>query len=372
MRKPLQTFCLLVCVAMVCSTVTFGQAPVKLNPWASYVDVAARRSQLKHTRNARLRLAISQLQRCESLPVVAPPEGPMRIPPHYLHGSHGPTNPAERAQTEVYARFERRVTAGMNQYLAMGSHEEAACAQYQIDRWAQANTLLDYDAAHDPQSWYQVEWTLSSAAISESVLLNDSKLDSAVTTRDVDWMNRVAHRMIGFPSEGRQLNNLHYWRGLAAIATGVISSDPQLFDFGVNAYKTAVNDIDQRGAFPKEMARHEMAIHYQSFALEPLIPIAAFAERQGVQLYNYKSPSGRSIADAINFLGEALADPSIVKAYTSEAQNINSNAVDFFACFEFYRRQFPHRKLPDSIMDGLKKPTFATRLGGSTTAIAGR
>lgn len=372
MRKQLQTFCLLMIAAMICSPVMFGQAPQKLNPWASYIDVGARRSQLKHTRNARIRLALSQLQRCETLPVVAPPEGPMRIPMHYLHGGHGPINPAEHIKTAVYGRFEQRVTAGMNQYLATGSHEEAECAQDQVDRWAQANTLLDYDAVRDAQSWYQVEWTLSSIAISESVLLNDSKLDSAVISRDVDWMNRVAHRMIGFPSEGSHLNNHHYWRGLAAIATGVISTDPQLFDFGVNAYKTAVNDIDQRGAFPKEMARHEMSVHYQSFALQPLIPIAAFAERQGVSLYNYKSPAGRSIADAVNFLGVALSDPSIMKAYTHEAQNVDSNAPDFFASLEFYRRQFPHRKLPSSIMDGLEKPTFATRLGGSTTVIAGR
>ena len=372
MRKPVQAVCLLAFLAVACPAAIFGQAKLKLNPWASYIDVAARRSQLKHTRSARVRLALSRLQACASLPVVAPPEGPMRIPPHYLHGGHGPTNPAEHAMTAVYARFEQRVTSGMNQFLATGNHEEAECAQDQIDRWAQANTLMDYDAVRNSQSWFQVEWTLSSIAISESVLLNDSKLDSAVTSRDVDWMNRVAHRMIGFPSESHHLNNHHYWRGLAAIATGVISSDDELFNFGVNAYKTAVNDIDQRGAFPKEMARNEMSIHYQSFALQPLIPIAAFAQRQGIPLYSYKSPTGHTIADAVNFLGKAVANPSIVKVYTPEEQHIDSNAPDFFASLEFYRRQFPHRKLPASIVEALKKPTFATRLGGNTTVIAGR
>jgi poly(beta-D-mannuronate) lyase len=231
---------------------------------------------------------------------------------------------------------------------------------------------MDYDAVENAQSWYQVEWTLSSIATSESVLLNDSRLDAGETARDVAWMNKVAHRMIGFPVEAAHHNNHHYWRGLAAIATGVISSDRELLNFGVQAYKDGVDEIDQRGAFPKEMARSERSIHYQSFALQPLIPIAAFADRQHVPLYSYTSQTGHTIADAVDFLGKAVADPSIVKAYTPDDQLVDSDAPDFFAAIEFYAHHFPDRKLPASIVDALRKPTSATRLGGSTTVIAGR
>jgi len=80
------------------------------------------------------------------------------------------------------------------------------------------------------------------------------------------------------------------------MATGVVASDQKRFDFGVQAYKDGVDEIDQRGAFPKEMARADRAIHYQSFALQPLVTLAAFAERQGVPLYSYASPTGRTIA----------------------------------------------------------------------------
>jgi hypothetical protein len=343
-----------------------------LNPRASYIDVAARRTELKHIKDERISSALSQIGTCSAQAPVDPPTGPMRIPMHYLHGGHGPTNPAEHAATGPYLQFEKRVTAGMNDFLATGSHAEAVCAQDQIDKWAQANTLMDYDAVENAQSWYQVEWTLSSIATSESVLLNDSRLDAGETARDVAWMNKVAHRMIGFPVEAAHHNNHHYWRGLAAIATGVISSDRELFNFGVQAYKDGVDEIDQRGAFPKEMARSERSIHYQSFALQPLIPIAAFADRQHVPLYSYTSQTGHTIADAVDFLGKAVADPSIVKAYTPDDQLVDTDAPDFFAAIEFYAHHFPDRKLPASIVDALKKPTSATRLGGSTTVIAGR
>ena len=140
----------------------------------------------------------------------------------------------------------------------------------------------------------------------------------------------------------------------------------------MQAYKDGVDEIDQRGALPKEMARSERSIHYQSFALQPLIPLAEFAERQGVPLYSYASATGKTIADAIDFLGSAVADPKIVKVYTPQEQMVDSDASDFFAAVEFYAHQFPDRKLPASIAEALTKPTSATRLGGSTTVIAGR
>ena len=360
-------------VAVAGCSVLMGETKpaMKIDARASYVDVSARRHELQHAKSARVAEAVAQLGTCAALPVVDPPTGPIRIPMHYLHGGHGPTNPAEQLYTKVYGQFEKRVTAGMNQFLATGSHAEAECAQQQLDLWAKADTLMDYDAVENAQSWYQVEWTLSSIATSESVLLNDRKLDAALTARDVAWMNKAAHHLIGFPVEVTHHNNHHYWRGLAAIATGVISQDQSLFDFGVQAFKDGVDELDARGAFPKEMARAERSIHYQSFALQPLLPIAEFAERQHVDLYSYTSASGRTIADAVNFLGAAVADPSLVKVYTPEEQMVDSDASDFFAAVEFYAHRFPDRKLPASIADALKKPTYASRLGGSTTVIAG-
>jgi hypothetical protein len=184
-------------------------------------------------------------------------------------------------------------------------------------------------------------------------------------------MNKVAHRTVDFDKAGKQTNNHHYWRGLAAVATGVISSDNGLFDCGIGVYKQGINELDQRGALPQEMARHERAIHYQSFALQPLTPLASFAERQHIPLYQYRSPSGRTIHDAVNFLGEALANPEIIKAYTPDAQMIDDKGTDFFAFAEFYSHYAEPTPIPSSILQGLEQPTFATRIGGNTTVIDG-
>jgi poly(beta-D-mannuronate) lyase len=341
------------------------------NPKASYIDVQQRHAQLASTTDPRTKSAIASLNSCTALPVIQPPTGRMIIPPHYISGGHGPVNPAEAPATRPYNNFEHRVTAGMNQWLVTSSKEEAQCAQQQIDLWAQAGTLLDYDSKESSQAWFQVEWTLSSIAISESVLLNEPSLDQAVVKRDIQWMNKVAHRTVEFDKAGKQTNNHHYWRGLAAVSTGVISSDNDLFSWGVSVFKQGIDELDQRGALPQEMARHERAIHYQSFALQPLIPLAEFAERQHVHLYAYKSPTGHTVKDAVNFFGAALANPDIIKNYTPDTQMIDEKGGDFFSFAEFYSHHVPPTDIPATILDGLKKPTFATRIGGSTTVIDG-
>ena len=357
-------------VLIVIVSVYISQAQDVLNSKASYIDVAQRRAELAHNSDPRTAAAITSLKFCTRLPAVTAPAGRMIIPHHYLSGSNGPVNPAEAVVTRVYGEFEHRVTAGMNQWLVTGSKDEARCAQQQIDAWAQAGALLDYDPKESSQAWYQVEWTLSSVAISESVLVNEGSLDQAMVKRDIEWMNKVAHRTVDFDKAGKQTNNHHYWRGLAAISVGVISADTSLFDWGVGVYKQGINEIDHRGALPQELARHERAIHYQSFALQPLVPIAQFAERQHVPLYEYKSPTGHTVHDAVNFLGAVLANPEIVKAYVADTQMIDDMGSDFFSFAEFYSHH-ASGDLPATIVKGLERPTFATRIGGSTTVIDG-
>jgi len=368
LTKRISTWCI---TATLISSSAFARAATVSNPKASYIDVQQRHKQLTETKDPRTTQAIASLKFCTKLPPVQPPTGRMIIPPHYISGGHGPINPAEAPATRPYNDFEHRVTAGMNQWLVTSSKDETQCAQQQIDAWAQAGALLDYDPKESSQAWYQVEWTLSAIAISESVLVNEPSLDPAQVKRDIQWMNKVAHRTVDFDKAGKQTNNHHYWRGLAAVATGVISSDNNLFDWGIGVYKQAINELDQRGALPQEMARHERAIHYQSFALQPLVPLAQFAEQQHVPLYQYRSPTGRTIIDAANFLGQALADPQIIKAYTPDEQLVDDLGADFFSFAEFYSHHVDPANIPASILKGLSRPSFATRIGGSTTVIDG-
>jgi len=154
---------------------------------------------------------------------------------------------------------------------------------------------------------------------------------------EITWLDAAARKDISFEKPGDSGNNHHYWRALAATAVGVTASDDKLFRFGIQTYKQAIGEIDSSGAFPKEMARHENATHYQGFALEPLILIAEFATRQGIDLYGYHD-HGRTLRDAIAFFGRAVDDPSLIKPYTTDTQSRVGSGE--FAAFAFYTARF--------------------------------
>jgi len=339
-------------------------------PKASVVEVATRQVELQATADPLLREAIKQLPSCVATPLVPAPTGRMDIPHHYLNGSHGPTNPAEAKATRVYGAFEKRITAGMNQYLATGNHAESACALAQLDAWATAKTLINYDPKESSQAWYQAEWTLSSAGVTTSVLVNDLRLDPAQLQHVISWLDLAGRTLVSYEKPGESGNNHHYWRALAATSIGVVASDDQLYRFGVNTYKDAISQEDKNGAFPLEMARHERATHYQTFALQPLIVIAQLAARQGLDLYAYQS-HGRTLRDAIVFFGHAVDDPSIIQQYTKDAQMADYGSSDY-APFAFYVTRFGPDGIPPSILNGLKTPVDATRIGGSTTLLAAK
>jgi poly(beta-D-mannuronate) lyase len=345
-----------------------GRAQHVENPHASVVNVALCQATLRSTADPLLLEAKKSLPSCAGLPFVPAPVGRMIIPRHYLSGSSGPINPAEAPATRVYEDFERRITAGMAQYLASGSHTESASALKQLDAWAKAGALLDYSREESQQAWFQAEWTLSAAGITDSVLVNDPTLDPAEQQRVTVWLVAACRKVISFERPGEAGNNHHYWRALAAISIGVTASDDALYRYGIEAYQQAIGELDPNGALPKEMARHENAIHYQGFALQPLALIAQFATRQGYDLYAFNA-HGRTLRDAIVFFGRAVDDPSLVKPYTNDAQSTKFGSGDF-APFAFFKARFGTEGLPSSIVVALRQPVATPRLGYTTIMAA--
>ena len=69
--------------------------------------------------------------------------------------------------------------------------------------------------------------------------------------------------------------------------------------------------------------------------------------------------------------GRAVEDPSLVKPYTEDAQATGFKPGDF-APFNFYAARFGSEGLPPSVVEALHSPAAATRIGGSTTIMAGR
>jgi poly(beta-D-mannuronate) lyase len=250
-----------------------------------------------------------------------------------------------------------------------GDVKEAHCVLDVIDSWAKARALLNYNASDDPTPTFaEVGWTTASLALAYSVIETEPTLDPAKKTEAVKWLRDVAHKMTGGSHRGdapANKNNLSYWRGLAATAVGVISSDDELFTWGLAQYERAIEQLNDAGAWPLEMARKELAIHYESFALEPLVMIAELAARQGINLYIYRSHR-HTLQDAVQFVARAIHDPAQAEKLSSSEQDVGSDQRDFLSWLEFWNRRFGDAGLPEF----LDRPWFAARLSGSTTLYA--
>lgn len=277
-----------------------------------------------------------------------PPSGEMRIPPRYLSGARGPADPASVAAERPYEAMRRAVAEAATRYLETGEVGGALRVFEILDAWAGAGALLDYDRKAWPQSWYQCEWSLSGVGLSAWAVMSEPSIPADRKARVLDWMRRAAWKLVDEkPGPDTTRNNHAYWRGLAAAAVGAATNDGALFERGVAAYRVGLGEIAEDGRLPLETARHEKAIHYQNFAITPLVGIAELAARRGLDLYGETNARGRRLADAVNFLLDALDDPTRVRPRTSEEQDLRSlhaGAADL-AWIVPYRARFPSPRL---------------------------
>ena len=337
------------------------------NPSASFLNIGARRAELAHATTPRIVQALSWKGDCVNAEQPAPPVGRMVIPHHYLSGSNGPINPDEAKATLPYRNLQKVVSDGAARYVVTGDSAEAVCVANLLSKWAAAKTLLDYSYQESSQAWYQVEWTLSSVSLGWSVVGSDPAIPAAQRAAILKWMHRVTETMFEQdPHPGERENNHAYWRALCATSVGILTSDNSLYQRGLAQFARAMGQMNSDGSFPLEMARHENALHYQSFALAPLVMIAELAARQGVDLYSLRE-NGHTISDAVDFLVRASADPKLVKKYASEPQSFSLFSGERPpAWIEFWAARFPGKPWSDL----LTTPLYDSTIGGDTTIYA--
>lgn len=336
------------------------------NPSASFLDVTTRRAELASATNPRVLLALKDKQGCTNSEQPDPPAGRMVIPHHYLSGSNGPVNPEEAKATVPYQKLQNAVTDGANRYVATGDHAEAACVANLLAKWAAAKALLDYSYRDSSQAWYQVEWTLSSISLAYSIVQSDPAISSDQRSQILKWMHNVTDYMFDqdpHPDDQARENNHAYWRALCAASVGVLTDDNKLYRRALKQYERAIGQLNPDGSLPLEMARHENALHYQSFALTPLVMIAQLATSQGTDLYSLRV-NGHTIADAVDFLVRGSANPDLMKQYASEPQTFSLfSGKRPPAWLEFWAARHPGKPW-ESL---LTQPLSDSTIGGNAT-----
>ncbi|MGE0118021.1 MAG: alginate lyase family protein [Dongiaceae bacterium] len=334
------------------------------DPNASYFDVTARRAFLKAHADAPAFQPLTTPfdKTCGHPPLPASIEEPVSVP--YLYLSDGKINPEWSKRARPFHELRKTAIAMAKSYAVTGHSEAARCLADYLARLAatQALTRVDFSTQ---QGWYTAVWTAADIALAYSIVRGDPSIEADERQEIEQWLDDVVRRQIAVPGRpgigGDCCQNHLYWRGLQATVAGIVAQDSYLFDWGIAAYRRALEDMNPDGSLPGEMGRGARALHYQSFAIWPLVMTAELAARQGYDLYGMRI-GDKSLHMAVDFLLRALADRSVLAPHTKETQNLAF--ADYLPWAEIYQRRFPRPDLKRYIGHGGGDPSM---FGGPLT-----
>ena len=209
-------------------------------------------------------------------------------------------------------------------WLSEGSHAAATCVYSLLTAAAQADAWVD----KTPQTngIYMQNWLLSGTALA---YLKVRKSGAGTAEQDAliqQWFRLLAAQVREYFDSGRKQpgsdawNNHMYWAGLSVAAEGIATGDAEAFLWGLAAYEMGVHAIQPDGSLDAEMGRGRMALHYQLYALEPLIMLAELGESNGIDLYAEREGA---IHRLVKFDVAAMNDPSLIAKRTGEEQSIS-------------------------------------------------
>ncbi len=248
-----------------------------------------------------------------------------------------------RRASQPFFAFEAQATGFAAGYVRTGSAAYARCLLDLLSQWAARRALLafDYEGNHG-QTWYAVQWSAATAGLAYSVVRSEPSLRDDERREVEDWLAAVVTHQIAYPGNPTSCCNNHlYWRGLEAAIVGVVTGNDRLFRYGIGAYTAALQSMNADGSLPLEMERGRRALHYQNFAVLPLVFVAEIAARQGYDLYGLKV-DGRDLHLAVRFLLQAMDDPAVLRRYTADEQDLRFiDRRDELNWLEPYHRRFP-------------------------------
>jgi len=300
----------------------------------------------------------------------SPPEN-LDFPSIYKEGSVDEIDPAAlqayENQKEPIRIFERFLVKQLDTYREnlQEKADGALCAMQWLHSWAERRALLTQANATGQAVR---KWTLASMS-SVFVQIQDMPgLDPEKTDTIAQWLNLLA-RYVRYeyslePDKNSHNNNHVYWAAWAVMITGIATQDRELYDWAVSEYKDAIDQIDNDGTLPLELARKSRAFHYHVFAAAPLVMIAETAAINDQNLYDYKN--GRIHLLVNRIILEMDSGFYYMTAITLKAQKTNKTLNSSqLAWLEPYARRFDN----DLIRPWIKafRPFKQHRFGGNLT-----
>jgi len=227
--------------------------------------------------------------------------------------------------------------------------EQGVCGLTWISSWAGQGALLG--AMTNEQSYYERKWMLAGISL---VYAKVQPLASKDQRDSIEkWLQELADLTIEHSElKAAHRNNHYYWEGLAVGAVGAITKNDRDLQWAKKAFETGMNDVDENGALPREIARGQRALHYHLFSAAPLVFLSS--------ILNEPSPKLKRLVD---FIMQSTRDPSKIAKMAGAAQE--SEKDHGYAWLEIYLRQNPDAEIEKFVKP--KRPLKYSKLGGDLT-----
>lgn len=265
---------------------------------------------IRTTLLATLMLALGQqaAQACEAPP---PAVHDIDANSYYIDKNHSIIDPVRKARnvaaTKPVDEFLDAVARHASAFQAApAKREEAQCGLQWLSSWAQQNAMMGKMTSN--QSFYTRKWALGGLALSYAKL-RPAAGDAERQAIDA-WLKTLADATLVHADAGKGVRNNHYyWEGLAVAATGAVTGDERLLAWGRKVFDHAMSQVAPDGSLPLEMERAAKALHYHSFAVQPLVMLASILDLQSPKL-----------DQLVRFTLQGAADPSVIEKATGVAQ----------------------------------------------------
>ncbi|MBD9675822.1 mannuronate-specific alginate lyase [Pseudomonas sp. PDM18] len=278
-----------------------------------------------------------------------------------------------RSQIKDITDMERGATKLITQYMRSGNKGDLDCAMNWLDSWARAGALESSDYNHTGKSMRK--WALGSLSSSYMRLKFSSSRPLAAygeQSKEIEnWFSTLGSQVVRDWSDLplKKINNHSYWAAWSVMSTAVVTNRRDLFDWSVQEFKVAANQVDADGYLPNELKRRQRALSYHNYSLPPLTMIAAFAQVNGVDLRQENNGALQRLANRVM---QGVDDQDAFDQKTGNDQDMGDLKENSkFAWLEPYCALY---SCAPKTQDWKKKmePFNSFRLGGEVTKVFNR
>ncbi len=143
-------------------------------------------------------------------------------------------------------------------------------------------------------------------------------------------------------------NNWGNWGLVLVMSCATYLEDAALFNKGVQRWKEFIEtQIAEDGHLPHEVNRNEgrSGIWYSNFCLMPQTIAAEIARVNGVDLYDYQAPNGRTLRLAYEKLADWIYQPETFPYWKSDPKQLGG--VTYISYFEILNLHWPNAKVTE-------------------------